>query len=139
MRVVIEHAQRFHDVHLPDVISLDELRVSIRKENENYWAHIDHLTSRSPLASVIDAKLAEREREIVAFVVHGFTNNEIAKRLHISTRTVSTHLVNIYQKLNVHSRTALVALVRAADHSLEARHHSADVAKFGPFIPPESK
>jgi hypothetical protein len=67
-------------------------------------------------------------------VVHGFANREIADRLFISERTVSTHLVNIYEKLNVHSRSELTALVRASDRIIEAGLRAGTEPEFGPFV-----
>jgi two-component system NarL family response regulator len=48
-------------------------------------------------------ELRPREREIVQLLAEGHTSPEIAKRLHISTRTVETHRRNIMQKLDLHS------------------------------------
>jgi DNA-binding NarL/FixJ family response regulator len=56
--------------------------------------------------------LTEREREILDHVVDGFGNDEIARRLHISARTVASHIQNLYRKLNVHSRLQAVAVAR---------------------------
>ncbi|NNP69229.1 helix-turn-helix transcriptional regulator [Acinetobacter sp. Ac_5812] len=41
-------------------------------------------------------------------LVHGYRIKEIAKKLHISERTVTTHQENIYQKLNIHHRASLI-------------------------------
>ena len=54
-------------------------------------------------------ELTTREREIVRCVARGLSNKQIAGTLMISLRTVSTHLENIYKKLNVHSRTEMIA------------------------------
>lgn len=51
--------------------------------------------------------LSEREREIVACVVRGMTNKEVADRLFISVNTVQTHRKNIARKLGVHSVSGL--------------------------------
>lgn len=51
--------------------------------------------------------LSSREKEIVALVVRGLTNKEIADRLFISVHTVITHRRNIARKLEIHSATGL--------------------------------
>jgi DNA-binding CsgD family transcriptional regulator len=55
--------------------------------------------------------LTARENEIVALLIAGKTNNEIAETLFISAKTVETHLYNIYRKTDVSSRVQLVAAV----------------------------
>lgn len=50
-------------------------------------------------------RLSTRELEILALLAEGYPNKEIASRMSISYSTVRTHLVNIYEKLHVHSRT----------------------------------
>jgi len=52
--------------------------------------------------------LSPREREIVQLVAEDLTTAEIAERLIISPRTVTTHLDRIYTRLGINSRTALV-------------------------------
>jgi DNA-binding NarL/FixJ family response regulator len=53
------------------------------------------------------AQLSAREREVVAAVVEGRSNDEIATRLGISPRTVESHLRRLFERLNVASRTEL--------------------------------
>jgi DNA-binding NarL/FixJ family response regulator len=50
--------------------------------------------------------LTQREVEVLSLVREGLTNAEIARRLVVSTTTVRTHLENIFEKLDVHTRTA---------------------------------
>jgi len=52
--------------------------------------------------------LSEREMEILATVAQGATNKEIAARLFISEATVKTHLLHVYEKLEVNDRAAAV-------------------------------
>lgn len=52
-------------------------------------------------------ELSEREREIVAHIVRGDSNKEVAARLFISVNTVLTHRKNIARKLNIHSVSGL--------------------------------
>jgi DNA-binding NarL/FixJ family response regulator len=128
----MEHARKHHDFDLLKELSPDELRDIIRRENESYWNRIAHLIP-DEIGTVLD-QLCAREREIVGYVVHGFANREIAHRLCISERTVSTHIVNIYEKLDVHSRAELAALVRASDRLIEAGLRAGSKSEFGPFV-----
>lgn len=53
--------------------------------------------------------LTHTEWRIVALVVEGLTNPQIGDRLFVSRRTVSTHLYRIFKKVNVATRSELVA------------------------------
>jgi two-component system response regulator NreC len=52
--------------------------------------------------------LSEREREVLRLLALGHSNQEIAKQLYISVRTVETHRAHILQKLRLSSRADLV-------------------------------
>lgn len=52
--------------------------------------------------------LTKREREIIALIVQGLSNQEIADRLFLSVRTVENHRFNLIQKLDVKNTAALV-------------------------------
>jgi DNA-binding CsgD family transcriptional regulator len=69
---------------------------------------------RPPTRTVVPGGvLTDREREIALLVAQHKTNKEIARALDISSRTVSTHLSNVFQKLGVDSRAALTDAIRA--------------------------
>ncbi|MFZ6028427.1 MAG: response regulator [Chloroflexota bacterium] len=55
------------------------------------------------------AVLTEREREVLDLLAHGLTNKEIAEKLVITTNTVKRHLKAVFEKLNVHTRSAAAA------------------------------
>jgi DNA-binding NarL/FixJ family response regulator len=57
-------------------------------------------------------ELTPRETEVARLVSLGNRNKEIARELDISEGTVKMHLHNLYEKLNVSSRTELAILVR---------------------------
>jgi DNA-binding NarL/FixJ family response regulator len=54
-------------------------------------------------------QLSARELELLELLARGFSNKEIASSLSISTGTVRTHLMHIYEKLHVRCRTEAAA------------------------------
>ena len=61
-------------------------------------------SERSP-AEVLTAQ----EQIVATLACRGLTNKEMAHQLVLSVKTVGYHLTNVYTKLDVHSRTQLVA------------------------------
>jgi DNA-binding NarL/FixJ family response regulator len=57
-------------------------------------------------------RLTAREIEIAQLVATGKRNKEVASDLRLSRYTVETHLKNIYDKLQIQSRTELTNVVR---------------------------
>jgi RNA polymerase sigma factor (sigma-70 family) len=55
--------------------------------------------------------LTDREREVLDLLAQGLTNKEIAEKLYITTNTVKRHLKAIFEKLDVHTRSAATAKV----------------------------
>jgi two-component system nitrate/nitrite response regulator NarL len=53
--------------------------------------------------------LSAREHEILVLIAEGQTAPQIADRLHLSTATVKTHILHLYEKLGVTERAAAVA------------------------------
>lgn len=61
--------------------------------------------------------LTEREREVLALIAQGYTNQAIAEQLVISPKTVRNHISSIFSKLQVTSR--LEAIMRAKDAGMK--------------------
>ena len=71
-------------------------------------------------------QLSARELEILALVAEGCPNKEIASRLLISSGTVRTHLMHIYEKLHVRCRTEAAAKYLRAQPPGAARQAGAN-------------
>src|SRR5215217_3959219 len=83
---------------------IEMLRMVSRKRQEEYEAR-----------RAIE-KLTPREKQVLLALGEGLDSKDIAEKLHITIETERTHMVNILNKLDVHSR--LQALVFAARHGL---------------------
>jgi NarL family two-component system response regulator LiaR len=101
-------------------VSMDELADAIRAANagqptlapEAVKALVE--SSRSPSRPGDD--LSDREREVLALMVAGKSNPEIAEELVISLPTVKSHVSNILSKLGVPNRAAAASV--AIKHNL---------------------
>ena len=58
----------------------------------------------------LEIRLTEREREVLAVAAEGLTARQIALRLGVKERTVTTHLARIYGKLGVGNRLSAIRL-----------------------------
>ncbi|GHH28299.1 response regulator [Streptomyces lanatus] len=86
-------------------------------------AYVHHLPTKNPTAddqpTDLDSRLAtltDREREILTVVGRGWTNTEIATRLHLAESTVKTHVGRILAKTA--SRDRVQAVILAYDTGL---------------------
>jgi RNA polymerase sigma factor (sigma-70 family) len=95
-------AKPFNDQDL-----LDAVQTALDQDAERRHQKRD----RAQLAERYDT-LTARQREVMALVVTGLTNKEIAARLGTSEKTIKIHRARVMQKMKAES---LVALVRVAD------------------------
>jgi DNA-binding NarL/FixJ family response regulator len=72
---------------------------------------VRHLVRRSQsLSPSVTARLTDREREVLQLLATGLRQDDIAKRLFISRKTVGTHVGNILRKLGVRSQAQAVVV-----------------------------
>ena len=69
---------------------------------------LQQLAANKDNGSISFEILHEREVEVLKLAAKGLTNREIAEGIFISERTVQTHMINIFRKLKVGSRTEAV-------------------------------
>ncbi|MCL4296782.1 MAG: response regulator transcription factor [Anaerolineae bacterium] len=82
---------------------------------EEYIRHVKTINKDDPYE-----QLTDREREVLQLIVEGFSNREIAERLHISLKTAGVHRINLMHKLNIHNVTELTKFaIRKGIISLE--------------------
>lgn len=95
-------------------VSIDELAEGIRSAYAGKpvlaQEAMQALIRASQSRRGVGGDLSEREREVLALLVEGKTNNEIAETLVISLPTVKTHIRNIYGKLGVANRAEAASL-----------------------------
>ena len=53
----------------------------------------------------------EKEYEVLKYLIKGFNNKEIAKKMFVTSHTVKAHISSILHKLNVSNRTEAVYVV----------------------------
>ena len=95
-------------------VSADELAQAIRSAHAGRSTlspeaaqALVHAASQPPAPGL---DLTEREYEVLALMIEGLNNTQIAARLTISSSTVKSHVSNILSKLGVASRTEAVTL-----------------------------
>jgi DNA-binding NarL/FixJ family response regulator len=68
---------------------------------------IEHFQRKSVPAP--DSELTAREREIVLGLVEGLSYKMLASRMNVTIETIRTHVKNIYQKLQIHSKAEVIS------------------------------
>jgi len=95
-------------------VNAEELAVAIRNAHAGQSTlapeatqALIQFTRRNP---GVGADLTERELDLLALLINGNSNSEIATQLSISIATVKFHLANIYSKLGVNNRVEAVTV-----------------------------
>jgi len=66
----------------------------------------------SDAKKLLKNRLSQKEEEVVYLILQGLTNNAIASKLNITTRTVKAHISSIFLKLHINDRVSLILLLK---------------------------
>ena len=89
-----------------------ELVAAVRAAAVGESALAPAVSSRLDASLAAGERLTVREAEVLSLVADGRSNRDIGRELFLSEATVKSHLVHIFTKLGVGSRTAAVARAR---------------------------
>jgi len=73
-----------------------------------FYTSPDEILAKLDQASSKIEVLTDKEKEILRYIVNGYSNNNIAEEISISIRTVETHRANIMRKLEINKLVDLV-------------------------------
>lgn len=80
----------------------------------DYFRNLSAVSTAHDISSRPFPDLSERELEVLDLIAHGFNNHEIAEQLHVTVKTVSNHISNIFSKLHVADRAQAIIKAREA-------------------------
>lgn len=93
---------------------LDRLTAAVGDAARGRRVLSDEVAARiDPAGRNAATELSPRELELVGLLARGLVNRQIARELFISESTVKTHLIHIYAKLGVETRTAAIDRARS--------------------------
>lgn len=96
----------------PEHRAVSELGMTLQSYIEfnlgNVWK-ANGLLSRTDAGLRKDWDFTSREMEVIDVVCRGFTNQEIAQHLNIGVATVKTHLIHVFKKAGVETRSELIS------------------------------
>ncbi|MER7930586.1 LuxR C-terminal-related transcriptional regulator, partial [Streptomyces sp. NPDC096057] len=113
-RIRLAHATRIRHTHGPKAAhhALTLAADTFERLGAHAWTQRARTELRTTGAAVLTssahlAALTWQERRIADLAAGGLTNKEIGERMHLSPRTVSSHLYRVFPKLGITSRAAL--------------------------------
>lgn len=87
---------------------------SIANRVTDYFRNLNRVSSTHPVPVTPFPELSERELEVLELIAGGRNNHEIARQLHVTVKTVSNHISNIFNKLQVVDRAQAIIKAREA-------------------------
>lgn len=80
---------------------------------EDFFRNLEHYPQAKGKSSSF-SELSDRERQVLDLMAQSWNNQQIAAELHISPKTVSNHVSNIFNKLQVADRVEAILKAREA-------------------------
>ena len=94
---------------------VDGIRATARGERVTLVQASPHSTMSAELEwPGRDARLTERESELLALLPTGMSNRELSEHLHVSENTIKSHLRRLFSNLHVRNRAQAAALARTS-------------------------
>jgi DNA-binding CsgD family transcriptional regulator len=130
VKIVPDHPKK---VHIADRIALGSLELTVIGQPHRDSIHDDdpsiedsgvdtsirraETSKAAAFSEFLLTSLTEAERDVVLWMARGYVNDEeLGKKLHCSPNTIRTHVGSIFQKLGLHSRNELLALLMQLNH-----------------------
>lgn len=117
---------RPYRAELPPETAAAELRAEVRAgrlDGDAVKAVLAAAGQRAPARREWPGGLTRREVEVLSLLARGYSNKEIAKRLFVTPKTVSSHVEHIYTKIGVSSRARATHF--ATQHGLVGSYEAA--------------
>ena len=77
---------------------------------------VEHAIVGSKPSSLTESvRMTKREKQVIELIADGYTNKEIAQKLHLSTYTVKSHVHNILEKLSLSTRVQVAKHAHISD------------------------
>ncbi len=88
-----------------DIWTYPELTAILTKKKKK------ELSLSESAMELIRSRLSQKEQDVLFLILEGLTNEAIANKMDISTRTVKAHISSIFEKLHVNDRLSLALLL----------------------------
>ena len=119
--LVVEYSLEIYSLFIALVFTFTGIWVGLKimgmKKQEKPAEPTGVLSLKKDIADISSLGLSQREIEVWKLMAQGHSNREIADKLFISPNTVKTHSSNLFQKLDVQSRTQVA--LKARDLNLQ--------------------
>jgi len=119
--VTLYRTDRYGDFTDKDLYILKQLLPHLENKLTAEMEAVEHNVEQSKRSSYYlthEFNLSNREIQILRLLCDGKTNSEISAQLSISVNTVKKHVSNIFNKLNVESRTQLIHFIIKNDKEI---------------------